>query len=582
MLLRLLPIATPSQPAPPTILFTLPMPTHPYTARSLPLPPNLLAHRSVCLQEDIECSNVLLGEKSSWIAGTVDDVTFSLPANQVEVHLIDGSNVTLPLEPACLTMLQRVVHEVQLSFAPPPQEVTSTRTSCSSISSVASSSSATPSRPSRPSISIPAAGRRSTSSLLLSLLSPLLQTAQQTQIPEPRAAPPQPPARAHRRQARSLLVDTYRLHVLPALRQHLPPAYLPWMIASETQKKGEEFESLRDEINDLLELAGVDLAVAHATPMKRTRSGSSCSDSDSDSDSDITTSPVTPATSVFSSSVCCTPVVARRTLPTPQSFLLSIPPAHVLPPAHRNTYAAQLARLTRLASRLHAIKKLGVRYEREEGKRRWLEGLERGRAGDKALRRAFSNGQLKGALVTAEPIKASKLWRSTTVADLERAEVAAPTHPAMLMESIAEVESYASSESEGGSDSMDRSEDGDEQLQYPRRPSLTHRDTCLSLSARSAAESDEAGPGLTASASDESLAESDEWDREVNQAQVELLPAPAIMAAKSWDRAALGAPIGRRPAKTLLTDFDRSEMDEDESERENTIVAYGSVEVVYA
>lgn len=69
MLLRLLPRATPSQPNPPTILFTLPLPTHPFTSKSLPLPANLLAHKTVCLHEDIDCSNVLLGEKSTWISG---------------------------------------------------------------------------------------------------------------------------------------------------------------------------------------------------------------------------------------------------------------------------------------------------------------------------------------------------------------------------------------------------------------------------------------------------------------------------------------------------------------------------------
>ena len=69
MLLRLLPQPTAAQANPPTILFTLAMPAHPYTAKSLPLPANLLAHKTVCLQEDLDCPNVLLGEKSSWLQG---------------------------------------------------------------------------------------------------------------------------------------------------------------------------------------------------------------------------------------------------------------------------------------------------------------------------------------------------------------------------------------------------------------------------------------------------------------------------------------------------------------------------------
>lgn len=79
MLLRLLPNPSTSQPAPPTILFTLPLPTHPYTSRSLPLPSNLLAHKTVCLHEDIDCSNVLLGEKSTWISGVSHPLILTTP-----------------------------------------------------------------------------------------------------------------------------------------------------------------------------------------------------------------------------------------------------------------------------------------------------------------------------------------------------------------------------------------------------------------------------------------------------------------------------------------------------------------------
>ena len=101
-----------------------------------------------------------------------------------------------------------------------------------------------------------------------------------------------------------------------------------------------------------------------------------------------------------------------------------------------------LARLSLLVSRSSSIRKLNAKYEREEGKRRWMEQLERGRAGDKALRRAFSNGKnTPNVKLSAEPIKRSGLWRSWTLDDQMRAEIKeaakAALHPAM-MESIDE------------------------------------------------------------------------------------------------------------------------------------------------
>lgn len=558
MLLRLLPSASTSQPTPPTILFTLPMPDRPYTSRSLPLPQNLMVHRSVCLQEDIECANVLLGEKSSWIAGVrhiqppprdetdffaqvIDDVTFSLPQDQISVHLIDGTTLALPLTPACVEQLQRVIQEVQLSFAPKPEAVQRSRM----LSAPAIASTSTTSQPPiRPTITIPPPHRRSPSALLLSLLSPILPFNQvQAQQRPSTSTQQQPPARLHRRQARSLLVDTYRRHILPLVKGHLPDAYLPWAIASETSTRLEEFEKLREEINATLATAGVnEAAMAYVTPTRRRRSGS-CSSSDSESDSDATPSPVTPATSIFSPSACSTPPRASRAYASPQPFLLSIPPAHVLPPAYRNAYSSQLARLTQIASRLSAIKKLNAKYEREEGKRRWLESLERGRGGDKALRRTFSNGHtLRGVRgVWAEPIKQSKLWRSWTVEDEERAEIKAAqlTHPAMMeMDSIEEVSSLCL-ESDCGSAfdeeiaprpfthlSSSIEEFVTEKVILVRPPLIqAHSD-------HSTSESEDDTPSLRTNRSDDSLI--DVWEAETPMNNI-LLPPPIITG--RWDAA---------------------------------------------
>ncbi|WWC72556.1 uncharacterized protein I206_106518 [Kwoniella pini CBS 10737] len=434
MLLKLLPEATLANPSPLTILFTLPLPNHPYTSRSLPLPPSLLAHQALCLQEDIDCPNVLLGEKSSWICGIIDDVTFSLPTSTIMVNFIDGSSTTLPVSEACVAQLQRVVEEVQLSFNAPTTLPSSPRSSISSIASTSSASS------SHASTSTP---RRTPSSLLLSLLSPLLPSSSSYAPSRPSlAAPPCAPARVHRRAARSLLVDTYRRYVLPTLKEQLPCSYFPWAIASETSRQMEDFSKVRDEINRIIDNCGISREILNQrVALQRTRSISSSSlDSMStdESDSESVPSPVTPATSVFSTSTCVTPCRRPASPMSPQNFLLSIPPAHALPNQYRMAYASQLARLTQIASRVHQIKKLSVRYEREEGKRRWLEGLERGRLSDKSLRRAFLSAKYPSGshvIVTkAEVTKCSKLWRSTTWEDIEREaeEKLNNTHPAMM------------------------------------------------------------------------------------------------------------------------------------------------------
>jgi hypothetical protein len=100
MLLRLLPAPTAAQANPPTILFTLSMPAHPYTAKSLPLPANLLAHKTVCLQEDLDCPNVLLGEKSSWLQG-VSFLLFIHPIGlPLTVRSLRMSHSPLPTDPS--------------------------------------------------------------------------------------------------------------------------------------------------------------------------------------------------------------------------------------------------------------------------------------------------------------------------------------------------------------------------------------------------------------------------------------------------------------------------------------------------
>ena len=458
MLLRLLPRPTPSQPTPPTILFTLPLPTHPYTSRSLPLPANLLAHKTVCLHEDIDCSNVLLGEKSTWISGVshplrplcsvhaneqiIDDVTFSLPLQTVRIHFIDGSTTTLPIDSSCAQSLGSVVDQVNLSFA--PKSTTPSRPTSRASSSSASSSRSSPVSP----------RRSSTSALLLTLLSPLLPTSSSQTSRRYEGADPQYASRMYRRQARSLLVDAYRRYVLPELKSSLPGAYLSWAIESEVAQRTVEYEDIKLEINSVLASTGYDTEAARAAFKTRARSFTSSTISSMGSDYEEEMSQDTPSSSVHSSR--CSSPHDRLMTASPHAFLLAIPPAHELPQAYRQTYSHHLAELTRIASRLSSIKRLDSQYEREESKRRWLENLERGKAGDRALRRAWSNGQTRVTHTSYyQPNRSSSLWRSWTAEDEERSHRSAPVHPAMMDEEDEDIEMDVDVDSLSESSSVD-------------------------------------------------------------------------------------------------------------------------------
>lgn len=219
--------------------------------------------------------------------------------------------------------------------------------------------------------------------------------------------------------------------MLPTLKAELPAAYLPWSIASETKRRMGDFEELRTKVDAILAETGVEKGTR--APLRRYRTFSAGSESEDDASSinsaDSESSGSTPATSICS-------LITE----SPQSFLLSIPPAHALPTSYQPSYTLLLQRLTHLASRLHSITRLSTRYDKEESKRLWLEGLERGRAVDKALRRAWSSGETKGSNL-ASPVHRSGLWRSITAEDVERAEKRVDIHPAMMEESDLEMSS---------------------------------------------------------------------------------------------------------------------------------------------
>lgn len=425
MLLRLLPAPKPNQAAPPTILFTLPLVTAPYTSKSLPLPPNLLNHRSACAREGVECSNVLLGDKAAWIVGVIDEVTFSVRDSRITVSLVDGNNIILPIDNGCGGMLDGVIKQVHLSFAnnTPTTPVSAPAPSSSMYRSASSGSSS---------------GKRSPSALLSALLSPIMANV----TPVAPAPAPINPSRLHRRQARSLLVDAFRRHVLPNLKEMLPANYMLWSLQGEMRVKRDEWSEIKSEVDRVLANAG---HVAEQSIKKRpsyssiggSRDGfasssslnSDTSDSDSDADS---TPPLTPATSVWGQGH------SSRSSLTPLGHLSTLPACIALPASHRANYANLVSRLASLASRLTSIQKTIAAIEKEDGRKRWLESLEASRQLEKANRRAMSAMCGKQLTVTSSPfntpfapVRSSGLWQSYVAGDEEEGEE--QSHPAMSM-----------------------------------------------------------------------------------------------------------------------------------------------------
>jgi hypothetical protein len=194
----------------------------------------------------------------------------------------------------------------------------------------------------------------------------------------------------------------------------------------------------------------------------------------------------------------------------------------VLPVKQRVVYSAQLTRLTQVASRIGSITKLASRYEREEGKRKWLEQLDLNRDADKALRRAFSNGTLTASNnLSATPSRRSSLCNSTTSYEIEvqarRVACQAAASATAALEDILEATSDEDDVSEPElSDSRSSLSASPEPI--PRTPT-TDRASAFSddeempgSPSPASRKSFEDAPQLIPSRSDDSLSERDEWD----------------------------------------------------------------------
>lgn len=335
-----------------------------------------------------------------------------------------------------------------------------------------------------------AAAKRTPGSLLYSLLSPLLPTSPRPQPPAHVAAHQQP-ARAHRRQARSLLVDAYRRYVLPALKERLPSHYLVWAIQSEAGSKIDEFTALKDDVCHLLSQMGIDY---------NPTIDSSCSSTVTLRSPSMSEHSTAASSSEFGDAASNPSVEEDAEAASLTSFLLRIPSAHTLPIRQRSSYAQHVTRLSQLAGRVSSITKLASRYEREESKRRWLDQLDLQRDADKAVRRAFSNGLLAPSSArTATPVRRSALSQSVTAEDIARA---AKQPIGLGLAHIPEADDYAICSDSSDTGSL-------------FEPDLTDDRSSASASPEPQTPTyDCETPPLMLSHSDDSLSDRDEWDRE--------------------------------------------------------------------
>lgn len=204
MLLRLLPLPTPEAPTPPTVLFTLPAPVSlpssspadPYALHRLPAPPSLIGHAQACIANDLPCPTLLTGESSSWINTVVKEVTFLPQTGEIQVLLVDGSGVVMPLtEEGAGQLLHKVRDHVVASGRVAPNAVVEKRFEPLPLM------------------------RRDSTSMLKSFLGTLIGGKAPESASRSFVAGRELSARQHRRLARATLVDCYRRYVLTGLKE---------------------------------------------------------------------------------------------------------------------------------------------------------------------------------------------------------------------------------------------------------------------------------------------------------------------------------------------------------------------------
>ncbi|KAJ9119192.1 hypothetical protein QFC22_003684 [Naganishia vaughanmartiniae] len=430
MLLRLVPAPTPANPQPPTILFSLQLPQQPYTAKGLPLPSSLINHRAVCDRQGIECPNPLLGDKATWLAGIVHEVSF-FPANgTIKIQLMinhdeeqTGEDLEMPLVDECRVMCEAVMDHVTKSFAPQPSP-TLTMTA------------APLSPPPTPHPTVSIENKRSRSSLLMSLLSPLLPSSAgfgwppspstcQGFITQQHSAPHQGkpttpsvhqrianPQRYHRKHARSVLVDTFARFVIPFLKNQLPVSYLhrsaattsngssgtsgylAIAVAVDVQNKQREWSRMKSEIEQLL--LPVPIPVLESVRGQGLRRPSLGRRDTSDQlqkidwnalDTTVECEGSAPLSETASTETITVHLV-ESTCATRTTYFSSLPSYTTLPVRVRQRYATVHKRFGDHTSRLNALEQFDADLAEEERRRAQWESEEMDRVEEKARRRA--------------------------------------------------------------------------------------------------------------------------------------------------------------------------------------------------
>ena len=340
MLLRLIPLPTASTPAPPTILFTLPTPLagasdlaphNPYKPHSLPAPPALSTHNSVCKAASLPCPTLMAGESSTWINTIVQEVTFLPTLGEIQVLLVDGSGVVIPLRQSGAGKALDQVRDHVIESGRLMERAAKAAAQNKVAATEAGSGQGSSARP----------ALRKGESLLMSFFSPLIGSKKDEDkvaatIVGGSVVGRELSARQHRRLARSELVDCYRRWVLNGLKSLLPPTYLLFSAQSMIQTHHQSLVKTEAELRVLLSIAGQ--------------------------------LPATPPAS---------PVLDKDGMPSPvaQSSTLPFPPASALPSHLRLAYVNHLSAHTSTQCSISSLEKLIKKHEREERRNRWDDSL---------------------------------------------------------------------------------------------------------------------------------------------------------------------------------------------------------------
>lgn len=420
------------------------------SAKGLPLPSQLLAHRSICMQQGIECNNALLGDKAAWLFGAISEVTFVTYAKQINIQLHDGSERWLELTPACMAQCDKVIEQVNLSFVPVPKQGT--------VAPMSPPMSPGNVRPKSSGSSFLESRRSSPSSLLMSLLSPLISSSsssssdvsagsfarQQTRASHQgrptatmvmqRAANP---SKFHRRQARSMLVDTFRQFVLPSLKALLPSSYLYLTIESDLAKKREEWNTLQTEIEALLERSEYQRTATVPTVLRRPSLGSRHNASSNFRRAlanvpESSESEPTFRRSMSASSSASTITPECITSLAPALYIATLPAYTELPAAVRVPYATMHRRINDLSSRLASLDRLGNDLHSDQDRREGMEACELAKNEQKGIRRACSNGTISPIHRHLRPTRSSAL-RNCVFPEVERPSTAPKLTEATLL-----------------------------------------------------------------------------------------------------------------------------------------------------